>query len=77
MMNTDAANVSKHQLRLHTCSVEGALLDHVRSSCDRHGRPPIVVGTPGRLWELYEEGEDHLRRGMATLRYIVLDEADR
>ncbi len=37
-----------------------------------------MVGTPGRLWELHEDpGEEHIRLGLPTLRYIVLDEADR
>ena len=37
-----------------------------------------MVGTPGRLWELHEDpGEEHVRLGLPTLRYIVLDEADR
>ena len=39
-------------------------------------RPPIVVATPGRLWELMSGGETHLQR-LARLRFLVLDEADR
>ena len=39
-------------------------------------RPPIVVATPGRLWELMSGGETHLQR-LGRLRFLVLDEADR
>lgn len=38
--------------------------------------PPIVVATPGRLWELVSSGEAHLQR-LDLLRFLVLDEADR
>ncbi|XP_022102555.1 ATP-dependent RNA helicase DDX24-like isoform X2 [Acanthaster planci] len=39
-------------------------------------RPEIVVGTPGRIWELFREGEPHLST-MSGVRCLVLDEADR
>ena len=39
-------------------------------------KPPIVVATPGRLWELLRDGEPHLAT-LASLRFLVLDEADR
>lgn len=40
-------------------------------------RPPIIVGTPGRLWELISSNEhDHLR-DLSKLRFLVIDEADR
>ncbi|XP_054720063.1 ATP-dependent RNA helicase DDX24-like isoform X1 [Uloborus diversus] len=38
--------------------------------------PDIVVATPGRLWELIEEGEDHVKN-VASVKYLVIDEADR
>lgn len=35
-------------------------------------RPEIVVGTPGRLWELMSRGENHLVEvGNLTLMYVV------
>ncbi|XP_071706093.1 DEAD-box ATP-dependent RNA helicase 13 isoform X2 [Rutidosis leptorrhynchoides] len=40
------------------------------------GRPEIVVGTPGRLWELMSGGEVHLVE-LHSLSFFVLDEADR
>ncbi|CAI0383182.1 unnamed protein product [Linum tenue] len=40
------------------------------------GRPEIIVGTPGRLWELMSGGEEHLVE-LHSLSFFVLDEADR
>ncbi|CAL9092536.1 unnamed protein product [Musa textilis] len=39
-------------------------------------RPEIVVGTPGRLWELMSAGDQHLVE-LHSLSFFVLDEADR
>ena len=39
-------------------------------------RPPVVVATPGRLWELMRDGQEHLTN-LAGLSFLVLDEADR
>ncbi|KAF8388306.1 hypothetical protein HHK36_026972 [Tetracentron sinense] len=39
-------------------------------------RPEIVVGTPGRLWELMSGGDRHLVE-LHSLSFFVLDEADR
>ncbi|KAJ4967753.1 hypothetical protein NE237_014454 [Protea cynaroides] len=39
-------------------------------------RPEIVVGTPGRLWEIMSGGDKHLVE-LHSLSFFVLDEADR
>ncbi|MCO5591617.1 hypothetical protein L7F22_045606 [Adiantum nelumboides] len=39
-------------------------------------RPQVVVGTPGRLWELMSAGDQHLTE-LHYLSFFVLDEADR
>ncbi|XP_024532885.1 DEAD-box ATP-dependent RNA helicase 13 isoform X1 [Selaginella moellendorffii] len=39
-------------------------------------RPAIVVGTPGRLWELMSSGESHLVQ-LQEISFFILDEADR
>eukprot|EP01024_Parvocaulis_polyphysoides_P031167 TRINITY_DN2823_c0_g1_i1.p1 TRINITY_DN2823_c0_g1~~TRINITY_DN2823_c0_g1_i1.p1 ORF type:complete len:631 (+),score=121.34 TRINITY_DN2823_c0_g1_i1:83-1894(+) len=39
-------------------------------------RPEIIVGTPGRLWDVMSEGNEHLSQ-VGNLRFFVLDEADR
>lgn len=38
--------------------------------------PDIVVATPGRLWELIQEGNPHLSQA-PDIKYLVIDEADR
>ncbi len=39
-------------------------------------QPEIVVATPGRLWELIQDGNDHLKK-VETVKYFVVDETDR
>ena len=39
-------------------------------------KPDIVVGTPGRLWSLIQDGDEHLS-AIGSLQFLVLDEADR
>ena len=39
-------------------------------------KPPVVVGTPGRLWDLMQSGAAHLV-DLRHLSFLVLDEADR
>lgn len=39
-------------------------------------KPDIVVGTPGRLWELISKGNEYLC-DLSRVRAVVLDEADR
>nr|CAH7726720.1 unnamed protein product [Callosobruchus chinensis] len=38
--------------------------------------PEIVVGTPGRLWELVQNGNPHLSK-INDVRFLAIDEADR
>lgn len=38
--------------------------------------PEIVVGTPGRLWELIQQGNEHLAQ-VADIQYLAIDETDR
>jgi len=39
-------------------------------------QPEIVVGTPGRLWDLISEGDLHLAK-VKQVRYLAIDETDR
>lgn len=39
-------------------------------------KPEIVVATPGRLWELVDQGAPHVA-DLTKVRYLVIDEADR
>lgn len=38
--------------------------------------PEIVVATPGRLWELIQEGNKHLSK-IDDINFLVIDETDR
>lgn len=38
--------------------------------------PHIVIGTPGRIWELVQDGNEHLKK-IIKIRYLVVDETDR
>ena len=38
--------------------------------------PAIVVATPGRLWDLVQEGNPHFSL-ISQLRYLAIDETDR
>ncbi|XP_045505486.1 DEAD-box ATP-dependent RNA helicase 13 [Colias croceus] len=38
--------------------------------------PEIVVATPGRLWELVNQGEPHLQQ-LASVKFLAIDETDR
>ncbi|XP_034940551.1 ATP-dependent RNA helicase DDX24 [Chelonus insularis] len=38
--------------------------------------PEIVIATPGRLWELIEQGNAHLNQ-LDSLKYLTIDETDR
>ncbi|XP_063863620.1 ATP-dependent RNA helicase DDX24-like [Scylla paramamosain] len=38
--------------------------------------PDIVVGTPGRLWELIQQGNEHLSQ-TSSVKYLAIDETDR
>uniref|UniRef100_M4BHJ1 ATP-dependent RNA helicase n=1 Tax=Hyaloperonospora arabidopsidis (strain Emoy2) TaxID=559515 RepID=M4BHJ1_HYAAE len=40
-------------------------------------RPEIVIGTPGRLWDIIEADHEHMKELATTLRFLVVDEADR
>lgn len=41
-----------------------------------NSHPNIVIGTPGRIWELIQDGNEHLQK-LADLKYLVVDETDR
>lgn len=39
-------------------------------------RPAIIVATPGRLWDLFQEGNSHLA-GLPNISHLAIDETDR
>lgn len=40
-------------------------------------KPPIIIGTPGRLWEMMSTREHKHLENLSELRFLVIDEADR
>ncbi|KAG7355059.1 DEAD/DEAH box helicase domain protein [Nitzschia inconspicua] len=40
-------------------------------------KPPIVIATPGRLWAMLSSGDHAHLRDLSSIRFLVLDEADR
>ena len=51
--------------RRHDYLCVGMSLDKQRRQLE--SRPPVVVATPGRLWELMSEGSSHLQAHLAAL----------
>lgn len=39
-------------------------------------KPDVVVATPGRLWDLFESGNEYINH-LDSAKWVVLDEADR
>ncbi len=61
---------------IYTAGVVGGMSQQKQERVLKHC-PQIVVGTPGRLWELIEGGDTVLSKMSQTLSFFVLDEADR
>eukprot|EP00002_Diphylleia_rotans_P032018 TRINITY_DN6685_c0_g1_i2.p1 TRINITY_DN6685_c0_g1~~TRINITY_DN6685_c0_g1_i2.p1 ORF type:complete len:813 (+),score=227.99 TRINITY_DN6685_c0_g1_i2:53-2491(+) len=60
---------------IHILGLVGGISHHKQERLlSKH--PNIIVGTPGRLWELIQEGDPYLSR-LEGLQFFVLDEADR
>ena len=60
---------------VRVAAIVGGISPEKQARMLRRG-PAIVVGTPGRLWELISAGEQQLVE-LHRLRFLVLDEADR
>lgn len=45
--------------------------ERVLNSC-----PNIVIATPGRFWELFNDGNAHLQK-LSNIKHLVIDETDR
>ncbi|OAA69647.1 DEAD-like helicase [Cordyceps fumosorosea ARSEF 2679] len=56
------------------CVVTGGL--SIQKQQRHLARADIVVGTPGRLWEVLD-GDVRLQRAFSRVRFLVVDEADR
>ncbi|KAI1380217.1 DEAD-domain-containing protein [Hypoxylon crocopeplum] len=58
----------------YVCSVTGGL--SVQKQQRQLAKADIVIGTPGRLWEVLSSSSD-LTNSFKGIRYLVVDEADR
>ncbi|KAH8054448.1 DEAD-box ATP-dependent RNA helicase [Aureococcus anophagefferens] len=75
---TPSRSCPRPPARAAVCCVVGGLSEQKQERVLAKG-PPIVVATPGRLWELVDGGKAAPAPGpwRRALRFLVLDEADR
>ncbi|KAI6654868.1 hypothetical protein LOD99_2747 [Oopsacas minuta] len=57
--------------------VVGGYSTHKDISCLREVRPHILIGTPGKLYDLLQQKDNNLSNSLRSLEVLVLDEADR
>ncbi|CAG8458870.1 16842_t:CDS:10 [Cetraspora pellucida] len=67
-------NVGKFSTNNIMTIVGGMAIQKQKRLLERN--PNIIVGTPGRLWELLSENEEFINT-LRHIRFLVLDEADR
>ncbi|KAJ6420932.1 hypothetical protein OIU84_028336, partial [Salix udensis] len=72
---TDHIKEAAHGINIRVVSIVGGMSTEKQERLLKT-RPGIIVGTPGRLWELMSGGEKHLVE-LHSLSFFVLDEADR
>lgn len=66
--------VAKYTNVTTACIIGG--LATVKQERVLNSNPHIVVGTPGRIWELFQDGNKHLQK-IVNVSYLVIDETDR
>lgn len=66
--------VSKYTDVTSACIIGG--LATVKQERVLNSSPNIVIGTPGRIWEMFKDGNKHLQK-IVNVRYLVIDETDR
>ncbi|KAK9671703.1 hypothetical protein RND81_12G048800, partial [Saponaria officinalis] len=72
---TDHLKAAAKYTKLQVISIVGGMSAEKQERLLKK-RPEIVVGTPGRLWELKSGGENHFVE-LHSLSFFVVDEADR
>uniref|UniRef100_A0A6U0TJF8 RNA helicase n=1 Tax=Eucampia antarctica TaxID=49252 RepID=A0A6U0TJF8_9STRA len=65
------------QKKVECAVIVGGLSEHKQKRVLNNKSPPVVVATPGRLWELMSNGEHPHLNDLSRLRFLVIDEADR
>mmetsp|Transcript_10147 Transcript_10147/g.15202 ORF Transcript_10147/g.15202 Transcript_10147/m.15202 type:complete len:949 (+) Transcript_10147:121-2967(+) len=63
--------------RIKCGSIVGGLSEQKQKRVLSVNRPSVLVGTPGRLWDLMSSGEHEHLSNLTQLRFLVVDEADR
>jgi len=58
-------------------SIIGGLAEQKQHRILEFVKPPILVATPGRLWELMSTGEHAHLANLERIKFLVIDEADR
>lgn len=66
--------ISKYTQIKIACIIGG--LAAVKQERILKSNPHIVIGTPGRIWELMQEGNQHLQK-IKDVKHFVVDETDR
>jgi ATP-dependent RNA helicase DDX24/MAK5 len=66
--------IAKYTMVSIACIIGG--LATVKQERILNKNPHIVIGTPGRIWELIQDGNEHLQK-LSSLKYLVVDETDR
>ncbi|XP_031482319.1 DEAD-box ATP-dependent RNA helicase 13 isoform X2 [Nymphaea colorata] len=75
MQVTDHLKAAAKYTKIQVVSIVGGVSSQKQERLLKR-RPQIIVGTPGRLWELMSGGDIHLVE-LESLSFFVLDEADR
>ena len=66
---TDHIKEAAHGINIRVVSIVGGMSTEKQERLLK-ARPEIIVGTPGRLWELMSGGEKHLVEVSDCMRYI-------
>jgi ATP-dependent RNA helicase DDX24/MAK5 len=74
--STTTGTSSSHQY-FQCATIVGGLAEQKQKRILNKQRPPVIVATPGRLWELMSNGEHEHLSNLSKLRFLVIDEADR
>lgn len=73
-INNHLKAVAKYTDVSIVCIIGG--LAQVKQERVLNSNPHIIIGTPGRVWELIQSGNEHLQK-LVHLKYLVIDETDR
>ncbi|KAG5679034.1 hypothetical protein PVAND_008635 [Polypedilum vanderplanki] len=66
--------VAKYTKVTTACLIGGLAI--VKQERVLNSNPNIIIGTPGRVWELIQDGNKHMQK-IINVKYLVIDETDR